>query len=79
MLKYHLLAPLNNKNGITITDAFKKILDESGCKQNKIWVDNSSKFYNKSLKSCLPINYVDIYSTHNKGQNLLLPKDLLDS
>ena len=29
----------------------KKILDESNCKPNKIWVDKGSKFYNKTMKS----------------------------
>ena len=30
---------------------FKKILHESNDKPNKIWVDNGSKFYYRSLKS----------------------------
>ena len=32
---------------------FQKVLDESGCKPNKIWVDKGSEFHNKSLKSWL--------------------------
>ena len=30
---------------------FQKILDESGCKPNKIWVDKGSEFYNRSRGS----------------------------
>ena len=33
--------PLKEKQGITITNAFQKILDESNRKPNKIWVDKS--------------------------------------
>ena len=51
--KYAWVIPLEDKNGITITNAFQKILDESKCKSNKICVDKSSKFYNRSMKSWL--------------------------
>ena len=36
-----------------ITNAFQKILDESNCKLNKIWVDKVSEFYNRSMKPWL--------------------------
>ena len=42
--KYAWVIPLNNKKGMTITNAFQKILDESKCKPNKIWVDKGSEF-----------------------------------
>ena len=32
---------------------FKKILDESNRKPNKIWVDKGKEFYNRSMKSWL--------------------------
>ena len=44
--KYAWVIPLKDKKGITITNAFRKILDESNRKPNKIWVDKSSEFYN---------------------------------
>ena len=31
--------PLKDKSGIKVTNAFKKLLDESNCKPNKLWVD----------------------------------------
>ena len=40
---------MKDKKGITITNAFQKILDESNCKPNKIWLDKCSKFYNRSM------------------------------
>ena len=42
-----LIFPLKDKKVIIITNTFKKILEESGCKPNKIWVDEGSKFYNR--------------------------------
>ena len=61
---------------ITITNAFKKILDESNCKLNKISVNKSREFYNRSTKSWLGKNAIEVCSTHMKKNQLLL-KDLL--
>ena len=44
---------MKDKKGITITIAFQKILDESNCKPNKIWVDKGSEFYDRTMKSWL--------------------------
>ena len=48
--KYTLVAPLKDKKGVSIVDAFQKILDNSNRKPNKIWVDKGSEFYNSSFK-----------------------------
>ena len=45
-----------DKKGISIGNAFQKISDDSmkfhlKRKQNKIWVDEGSQFYNRSMKS----------------------------
>ena len=37
--KYAWLVPLKDKKGVTIIDAFQKILKESNRKPNKIWVN----------------------------------------
>ena len=42
--KYTWVIPLKEIKGITITNAFQKVLDESNRKPNKTWVDNGSKF-----------------------------------
>ena len=44
--KYAWVVSLKDKKGITITNAFQKILKESNRKPNKIWVDKGSEFYN---------------------------------
>ena len=47
--KYALVIPLKDKNGITITNAFKKFLDESICKRKKICLDQSSELFKALL------------------------------
>ena len=47
--KYAWVVPLKGKKGISIINAFPKILDKSECKSNKIWVDKGIEFYNKSF------------------------------
>ena len=47
---YVWAAPLENKKSDSITEGFKKILDQSKRKLNKIWVDQGSEFYNKVFK-----------------------------
>ena len=61
--------PLKDKKGITITNAFLKILYESNLKSNKILVDKGSEFYNRSLKSWLHDN--EVYSVHNKRKSVV--------
>ena len=51
--------------GITITNAFQKILDDSKRKPTKIWVEKSSKFYKRSIKYWLEENEREMYLTHN--------------
>ena len=40
--KYAWVIPLKEKKGITITEAFQKMLDESNRKSNKMWVNKGS-------------------------------------
>ena len=51
--KYAWVILLKDKKGITITNAFQKLLKEFIRKPNKIWVDKGSEFYNRSMKSWL--------------------------
>ena len=52
----------------------KNFLDESGCKLNKTWVDQFREFYNRSLKSWLHVNGIEIYSTLNEGKSVIAEK-----
>ena len=64
--KYTWVIPLKDKKGITIINAFQKILDELNRKPNKIWVDKGSEFYKISMKSLLEKNEIEMLSTHNE-------------
>ena len=75
--KYTWVVPLKGKVGTVIINAFQNFLDESGREPSKKWVEKCSKFYNRLMKSCFHDNDIEIYSTHNQ-KNLLLLKDVLE-
>ena len=75
--KHAWVIPLKVKKNITITNGFLKILNESNCKPNNIWVDQGSEFRNRSVKSWLDKSHIEIYSQMTK-ENLLLLKDSLE-
>ena len=64
------MIPLKDKKGVTITNGFQKILGKCRCKPNEMWVGKGSEFYNKSMKSWIQDNVIEMYSTHMK-ENLL--------
>ena len=69
--KYAWLVPLKDKKGVSIVNAFQKILDKSARKSNKIWVDKGSEFYNSSFKKWLKDNDIEMYSIHNEGKSVV--------
>ena len=76
--KYAWVIPLKDKKDITTTHAFQEILKESKRKPNKIWVDKYGEFHNKSMKSWLGKNDIEMYTTYNEGKSERLLKDLLE-
>ena len=50
---------------------FNNFLDESNCKPNKIWVDKSSAFYNRPMKSWLEKIDIEMHSTNNEGKSVV--------
>ena len=62
--------PVKDKKGITISNAFQKILDESYRKPNKTWLDKGS-FYNRSMKLSLQNNDTEMYSTNNEAKSVI--------
>ena len=59
------------KKGVAITNPFQKILDESNHKPNKIWADKGSELYNRSMKSWLEKNAIEMHSIHNEGESVV--------
>ena len=62
---------MKDKKGVSIVDAFQKILNDSNRKSNKIWVDEAKKFYNNSFKKWLKVNDIKMYSIHNEGKSVV--------
>ena len=54
---------MKDKKDITFTNAFQKI--------NKIWVDKGNELYNRSVKSFLQNNDIEMYSTQNEGKSVI--------
>ena len=72
--KYGFFVPLKDKKRATIVTgatAFQSVLSNSKRKPNKIWVDQSSEFYNNVFKKWLKDNNIEMYSTHNEGKSVV--------
>ena len=70
--KYAWVIPLKDKEGVSIFNAFQKILDKSkGRKPNKIWVDKGNEVYNNFFKKWLKDNDIGMYLIHNEGKSVV--------
>ena len=79
--KYAFVASLKDKKGISIVNAFDKIIKQSNrrakgasvqhVKPNKIWVDQGGEFYNNVFKKCLSDNDIIMYSMYNEGKSVV--------
>ena len=69
--KYAWVFLLKDKKGVSIVNAFQKILDDSNRKPNKMSVDKGSEFYNNSFKKWLKENDIEMYSIHNEGKSVV--------
>ena len=64
--KYAFVIPLKDKKGISVVNAFDKIIKQSNRKPNKIWVDLGGEFYNNVFEKWLSDNDINMYSTYNE-------------
>ena len=69
--KYAFVIPLKDKKGISIVNAFDKIIKQSNRKSNKIWVDQGGEFYNNVFEKWLSDNDINVYSTYNEGKSVV--------
>ena len=69
--KYAFVIPLKDKTGVSIVNAFNKIIKQSNRKPNKIWVDQGGEFYNNVFKKWLSDNDIIMYSTYNESKSLV--------
>ena len=68
--KYAFVIPLKDKKGISIVNAFNKIIKQSNRRPNKIWVDQGGELYNNAFEKCLSDNDIIMYSTYNEGKSV---------
>ena len=69
--KYAFVIPLKDKKGISIVNAFDKIIKQSNRKPNKIWVDQGGEFYYNVFKKWLSDNDIIMYSTYNEDKSVV--------
>ena len=69
--KYAFVIPLKDKKGISIVNAFNKIIKQSNRKPNKIWVDQGREFYNNVFEKWLSDNDINMYSMYNEGKSVV--------
>ena len=69
--KYAFVIPLKDKKGISIVNAFNKIIKQSNSKPNKIWADQGGEFYNNAFEKWLSDNDINMYSTYNEGKSVV--------
>ena len=67
--KYAFVIPLKDKKGISIVNAFNKIIKQSNRKPIKIWIDQEGEFYSHVFKKWLSDNDIIMYSTFNEGKS----------
>ena len=68
--QYAFVIPLKDKKGISIVNAFNKIIKQSNRKPNKIWVDQGEEFYNV-FEKWLSDNDINMYSMYNEGKSVV--------
>ena len=69
--KYAFVIPLKDKKGISIVNAFNKIIKQSNRKPNKIWVDQGGECYNNVFEKWLSDNDINMYSTYNESKSVV--------
>ena len=69
--KFAWSKPLKDKTGLTVLNALKEIIKNSGKKPAHIWVDKGKEFYNKHFDEWLKENnIVDIPLMENTSLQL---------
>ena len=63
--KYAWAIPLKDKSGKSTTTAFKKLIETSKRKPDKIWSYRGKEFYNKTFLDFPKQNEIQIYSTNS--------------
>ena len=63
--KYAWAIPLKDKSGKSTTTAFKKLIETSMRKPQKVWSDRGKEFYNQTFLHFLKEQNIQVYSTNS--------------
>ena len=69
--KYAFVIPLKDKKGMSIVNAFNKIIKQSNRKPHKKWVDQGGEFYNNVFEKWLSDNDINMSLTYNEGKSVV--------
>ena len=65
---------LKDKKGLTVLDAFKRIVRESGRRPRHLWVDEGKEFYNKDMTAWIKEHDIVRYSTHGEHKSAVVER-----
>ena len=68
--KYAWLVLLKDRRGISIVNAFQKIISKRP-KPNKIWVDQGDECYNNISERFLKIHNIEMHSIYNEVKSVV--------
>ena len=71
--KFGWIQMLENKKGITVAEAFKKIF-KKGRKPKTLWVDKGKEFWNKEVKAVMDKKGIERYSTENEEKSAVVER-----
>ena len=72
--KYAWSVPLKDKKGETTSEAFRRIVKDSGRIPKHIWVDNGLEFYNRHVDAWLRENNIVRYSTYGEHKSAVVER-----
>lgn len=64
--RYAWSIPLKDKSAKTVTEAFKKVLEDNGKSPRRLWSDKGAEFYNKTFQTLLKKHNIQLYSTYSE-------------
>ena len=72
--KFAWAIPIKDKSGKSTTTAFKKLIETSKRKPEKVWSDRGKEFFNKTFLDFLKQNEIQIYSTHSDLETVFVER-----
>jgi transposase InsO family protein len=72
--KFAWSIPLKDKKALTVLDAFKLIVKESGRQPKHLWVDEGKEFYNKDMTAWIKEHDIVRYSTHGEHKSAVVER-----